>query len=152
MPLEFIHYMAVDSLKANSLYVAFLAALSATLGSLVLSEVYHFRPCELCWYQRIMVYPMVLILPIGILTRDKKVYLYVLPLAVLGLAIALYHSLLQYGVIPQSIAPCAWGVSCTTNYFTWLGFITIPLMSFFSFLLIIICMLLYRSSFRERKD
>jgi disulfide bond formation protein DsbB len=120
------------------LYFAWIQALIAMLGSLYFSEILHFPPCVLCWYQRIAMYPLVLILPIGILARDKKVSIYALPLALAGLGIAFYHSLLYYQILPESLAPCVQGISCTTKYIEWFGFITIPLLSLVSFLTLVI--------------
>jgi disulfide bond formation protein DsbB len=124
--------------SATLLYLVWIQALVAMLGSLFFSEVMHFPPCVLCWYQRIAMYPLVLILPIGILAKDKHIARYVLPLALIGLGIAVYHSLLYYQLIPKSLAPCIQGISCTTKYIEWFGFITIPLLSTLGFLNIII--------------
>jgi disulfide bond formation protein DsbB len=123
-------------------YLAFAASLAATCGSLFLSEVLHLPPCVLCWYQRVCMYPLVVILGIGILRRDQRLYQYALPLAVVGWIIALYHSLLQWHVIPDQLAPCVQGISCTTIQVNLLGFITIPFMSLTAFTLVIIFLLL----------
>ena len=89
-------------------------------------------------------YPLVIILAVGILLKDKKVFWYAMPLAVIGWLIAFYHNLLQYKVIPEAISPCSTtGVSCTTLYANYFGFITIPLLSLLAFTLIIICLYLY---------
>ena len=77
------------------LYLAFLQALIATLGSLFFSEILKFPPCVLCWYQRIAMYPLVLILAMGILKKDKNLPLYVLPLSIIGMLIGVYHNLLR---------------------------------------------------------
>lgn len=119
-------------------YLAFLQAIVATSGSLFFSEVLHFTPCTLCWYQRILMYPLVAILAVGILRRDKGIYLYVLPLSIIGWSIALYHNLLQWGVI---VEPCTVGVSCITRYAGWFGFITIPFLSLTAFTIITACMI-----------
>lgn len=123
---------------------AFLQAVVAMTGSLYFSEVLHLVPCVLCWYQRITMYPLVAILIVGIYFKDSKVYRYVLPLAILGLLIATYHVVLYYGVNwgwhPEWTGPCVAGVSCTTRYIEWLGFITIPLLSWTAHLVITILM------------
>lgn len=121
-------------------YVALVTAVVATSGSLYASEVAQLPPCVLCWYQRIFMYPLVLIIAIGILKRDKVMPFYVLPLSILGGIIAFYHYLLQRGVIPDYIAPCSLGISCTTKYVEWLGFATIPFLSLMSFVVITACM------------
>ena len=123
--------------------LALIVAITATLGSLYFSEVAGFVPCMLCWYQRILMYPLAAVLAVGILRRDRGIAAYVLPLTLLGLAIATYHNLLYYGVLPESAQPCRLGISCTTRQIEWLGFITIPLMSLVAFSVINVCMSLY---------
>ena len=123
--------------KKNLLYLAWFQALIATAGSLFFSEVMGWTPCVLCWYQRILMYPLVLILGVGILLKDKRISWYVLPLSSLGFLIAAYHNLLYYGVIQEV---CREGVSCTTRFFAWFGFITIPFMALVAFALIVIAM------------
>lgn len=125
------------------LYIAFIQALFATLGSLFFSEILKFPPCVLCWYQRILMYPLVIILAVGILRKDKGVYIYVLPFSILGIIIAIYHNLLYYKIIPESQAPCLLGVSCTTKFIEYFGFITIPFLSLLAFLIITLCMVIY---------
>src|SRR3989344_5217491 len=122
--------MKKDMLKKSSmfLYIALLQSLAATLGSLFFSEVMKFPPCLLCWYQRIAMYPVVLIIAVSILIKDKKVALYVLP---------------------HSIEPCVLGVSCTTKYIEWFGFVTIPFLSLIGFLIIDVCMIVHWRSNRQ---
>ncbi len=124
-------------------YLAFVVALSAMLGSLYFSEIRHFPPCILCWYQRIVIYPMVLILLVGILRKDKSLPYYILPLSIIGLLISIYHNLLYYKILPESAAPCTAGVSCTTQFIQYFGFVTIPLLSFISLAIITISMIFY---------
>ncbi len=88
-------------------------------------------------------YPLVFILGLGILLKDTKAAIYALPLSIIGLLIAIYHNLLYYHLIPESIAPCTSGISCTTRQIEWLGFVTIPLLSLIAFILITICLLIY---------
>ncbi len=121
-------------MKSTTLFsLALGQALVATLGSLYFSEVLKFPPCVLCWYQRICMYPLILILGAGIVTNDKKVIWYTLPLASVGWIIALYHNLLYYKILPESVAPCVNGVSCTTKFVEYFGFVTIPLLSWIAF-------------------
>jgi disulfide bond formation protein DsbB len=133
--------------KPNTIlpYLAWIIALVATAGSLFFSEVMQLPPCVLCWYQRIAMYPLVLIIGAGIILRDAKLKSYALPLSLIGLAISIYHNLLYYGVIPESITPCTQGISCTTVQLQWLGFVTIPLMALTAFVLITVCLLFYKS-------
>lgn len=134
----------VDFVKKYILYIAWVQSLVAMSGSLFFSEVMKLPPCILCWYQRILMYPLTVIIAIGILRRDKGIYQYVLPLSLTGLVIAIYHNLLYYGIIPESIQPCRLGISCTTRQIEWFGFITIPLMSLTAFAVITVCMLVFR--------
>jgi disulfide bond formation protein DsbB len=133
------------------LYLAWIQSIVATLGSLYFSEVMKFPPCVLCWYQRIFMYPLVFILAVGMVRKDKKIYTYVLPLSVTGLLIAIYHNLLYYQIIPESMAPCVNGVSCTTKFIEWFGFITIPFLSLVAFSVITLCMLFVWRGVKEAK-
>jgi disulfide bond formation protein DsbB len=134
--------------QKHLLYGSFFIALLAMGGSLYFSEVLHQAPCVLCWYQRIAMYPIVLILLIGIRTHATDLYRYVLPLASVGLVIAFFHNLLYYGIISESLAPCTSGVSCTSPSNVLFGFVTIPLLSFISFLCICIMMWMYRKKLK----
>ena len=119
-------------------YIIWFIGTGAFLGSLVLSEVVKFQPCLLCWWQRIFMYPIAFIMTVAILRRDKNAFYYVLPLSVIGMIIGFYHSLLQWGVIKETVIDCsaAANVSCTDAQINWFGFITIPFMSFVSFAVI----------------
>ena len=126
-------------------YLAWIIALIATVGSLFFSEVMQLPPCVLCWYQRIAMYPLVLIIGIGIITCDSRMKSYALPICLSGLAISIYHNLLYYGILPESIAPCTEGISCTSRQIEWLGFITIPLLALAAFIGLSLCLLFYKS-------
>ncbi|MDO8269155.1 MAG: disulfide oxidoreductase [Candidatus Levybacteria bacterium] len=129
--------------KKKLLIFAWFCALGGMLMSLYFSDIMKLVPCVLCWYQRVMLYPLVVIIPIGILKNDKNIPFYVLPFSVIGMIIALYHNLLYYGVIPEAIAPCTFGVSCTTKLIELFGFVTIPMMSLIAFSVITISMSAY---------
>lgn len=119
-------------------YGVFGVAMMATLSSLVASEVFNLPPCDLCWYQRVFMYPIAIIVGVSIMRRDKSWPLTTLILSGIGWLIALYHSLLQWSIIPSTLAPCTNGVSCaTTEIDPFLGFITIPFMSLLAFTAII---------------
>jgi disulfide bond formation protein DsbB len=130
----------MQRLKTLLLPLAFLQAVVAMTGSLYFSEVMHLVPCVLCWYQRITMYPLVLITLVGLLRKDAKIYQYVLPLSITGFLIASYHVLLYYGILPESIAPCQAGISCTTRTIEWFSFVTIPLLSWTAHLVISVLM------------
>lgn len=123
------------------LYSGWLVSAVATLGSLFFSEIMKLPPCVLCWYQRIAMYPLVWILAVGLVKKDWLIKTYALPISLTGLAVSLYHNLLYYKLIPESITPCTSGVSCTSKQIEWLGFITIPLLSLTAFTIITICLL-----------
>ena len=118
------------------IFTAWLIATVATLGALFMSEVMGFAPCVLCWWQRIFMFPLVLILALGLFPFEPKVTRYALPLAVIGLGLAAFHVLLTLGIIPEALAPCRQGIPCKTIQIEWFGFVTIPLLSLFAFLTI----------------
>ena len=113
---------------------AWLIAALGTLGALFMSEIMGFEPCVLCWWQRIFMFPLVLILALGLFPFDPKVVRYALPLALIGLLVAGFHVLLTMDIIPETLAPCRQGIPCKTIQIEWFGFVTIPLLSFLSFL------------------
>lgn len=119
------------------LFLCWLIASISTLGSLFFSHVMGFAPCVLCWYQRIFLFPLVIVLAMGLFPFDKSAAKYALPLAIAGCLTAVYHNLLYAGIIPESIQPCSKGVSCTEKYIDLFGFITIPMLSLISFSTII---------------
>ncbi len=118
------------------IFCAWLVAATATLGALFMSEIMGFAPCVLCWWQRIFMFPLVLILALGLFPFDAKVLRYALPLAAAGLLVAGFHVLLTIGVIPETLAPCRDGIPCKALQIEWFGFVTIPLLSFFAFLVL----------------
>lgn len=115
---------------------AWLIATVSTLAALFLGEVMGYAPCVLCWYQRIAMFPLVLVLAAGLFPFDPRVVRYALPLALAGLGLALFHLALTAGWIPESIKPCQQGVPCSSTQVVWFGFVTIPLLSVLSFSLI----------------
>jgi disulfide bond formation protein DsbB len=115
------------------LLAAWLLVTTATLGSLFFSEVMELPPCSLCWYQRVFMFPLALVLFMGLFPFDPKVVRYALPLSVAGTLAALYHMLLQSGIIPESAAPCSPGVSCADVDMLVFGFVSIPILSLFAF-------------------
>lgn len=124
------------------IYICWSIATIATMGSLFFSEIMEFLPCTLCWYQRIAMYPLVILFGVGIFSPIKSTILYTLPIAVIGWVIALYHNLLHYGIIPESASPCRSGVPCSTIYINWFGFLTIPMLSIISFSIIVIMLII----------
>ena len=115
------------------LFLCWLVAGVSAMGSLFFSYIMGFAPCVLCWYQRIFLFPLVIILAVGLFPFDKNVVKYALSLAIAGWLTALYHNLLYAGIIPESIQPCSQGVSCTEEYIELFGFLSIPMLSLLSF-------------------
>lgn len=118
------------------LFLAWLLATVSSLGALFLGEVMGYVPCVLCWYQRIAMFPLVLVLAAGLFPFDRSVVRYALPLVVAGWGLAVFHLLLVAGWIPESIQPCRQGVPCSDVQVVWLGVVTIPLLSVVAFSLI----------------
>lgn len=119
------------------LFAAWALAATATAGSLFFSVVMELPPCTLCWWQRIALFPLVLVLPAGLFPYDPRAVRYALPLASAGLLVAAYHVLVYYGVVPESLQPCSEGVSCSQQLLQLFGFLDIPLLSFLGFLALV---------------
>lgn len=132
------------------LYGAWLISLSATLGALFIGEVLGQTPCVLCWYQRIAMFPLAWILGVACLTNDRQVGFYVLPLALIGAVIALWHSLLHAGIVKETVVPCASsGPSCTDDAMLTVGGLPIPFLSFVGFTAIIILVAIFHFNQRH---
>lgn len=134
----------VSSTAWTLLFFAWLVATIATVGSLFFSEVMMFPPCVMCWYQRICMYPLVVILLVGLFPLDTTVTRYAMPLTLIGLFFAIYHNLLYYKILPESVQPCSQGVSCTSDYINWFGFITIQLLSLVAFVMVLILLIIFK--------
>lgn len=124
------------------LLLAWLAAIFATLGSLYFSEVLHFIPCTLCWFQRIFMYPLVIILGVAFYRNDCEVYRYVLPLSIIGIVLSGYQIALEKIPYLQEFEMCTTGVPCSKDYLDLFGFITIPMMAFTAFTIITVCLII----------
>ena len=137
-----------DPQEWTLVFIAWLIASASTLGALFFGEVMRLPPCSLCWYQRIFMFPLALILPFGLFPYDRKVVRAALPLAGLGALVATFHGLLAAGVIPERLEPCKQGVPCSETVIEWFGFVTIPLLSFVAFAAIaaLLTFAYYRSS------
>ena len=124
------------------LYGALIAAWIATMGSLYFSEISGFTPCTLCWYQRILMYPLAGLLTLGILRRDHHLPHLVLPFSLLGQGVSVYHFLLQKTPYFGSPSSCGIGVTCSTVWVDWFGIVTIPLLAMVGFMAITTGMLM----------
>ncbi len=123
------------AVAAVSLPLAALVASASTAASLYFSEVADFVPCEMCWYQRIAMYPLGAILALAAIRRDVDVARYVLPIAGVGAGLSTYHVQLQ--LFPDQATSCSLSAPCTAKWVEALGFATIPVMTLMSFALII---------------
>lgn len=126
------------------LLMAWGIALVSTLAALFIGEVMGKTPCVLCWFQRAFMFPLVVILAVGCYTSDFGVWRYALPVTVVGGLIALYHSLLYFGAIPESIKPCGAGPSCSSADMTIFGSVPLPQLSLVAFTLIAVLLVLIR--------
>ena len=118
-----------------ALEILFVVSSAATLSSLILSNVLGYPPCDLCWYQRIFMFPLPLIYGAGLVLKDRKALYYGLPLIVAGAVLAFYHNLLQWGIVSENVLECSFtSVSCADPLINWFGFMTIPLGSLAIFL------------------
>ncbi|TYR73228.1 disulfide bond formation protein B [Rossellomorea vietnamensis] len=142
----------MDKKIENLLLTAFAAALIAMLGSLYFSEIKQYEPCVLCWYQRIIMYPMAVILGIAAVKKDAFIAIYTLVLSGIGILTSLYHYSLQKVDFLYNTAPSCGRVPCTGEYINWLGFITIPFLALTAFIVIFISSLLLIKTARENKE
>ncbi len=120
------------------LWAAFLVSAIATGGSLFFSEIAGFVPCELCWYQRICMYPLSIITLLAALANDYRIARYLLPLPLVGACVSVYHLLVENSVVGQSSA-CLVSApgGCATKWINQFGYITIPTLALTAFVLLI---------------
>jgi disulfide bond formation protein DsbB len=129
------------------LFLVWIIATSGTLISLFFSEVVQLPVCVLCWYQRIALYPLVVMLPLALFPYDVKIIRYTSPLVIFGWFTALFHVLVVAGIVPESAQPCVQGIPCSETHFNLLGFLNIPLMSLLTFTLIGVLLFLSKKQF-----
>ena len=151
--------MTQDKIKTVSqqgwglIFICWLIAMTALFGSLFFSEVMDLKPCVLCWWQRIFIYPLAVLFLVGLFPQHQKmdcsVVRYTLPLAVIGLGFAIYHYLVYSGFIPESLQPCSKDLSCAEINLELMGFVTIPMLSIFSYSAIITLLLIYQKRFSQ---
>ena len=127
----------------NKLRFAWIVSVVAVFGSLYFSEIRHFIPCEYCWYQRILMYPIPVLLGVAMIRGDRQIPYYVLPLSILGICMSTFHYLKQKLPMLSEIGSCSSGVPCSGQYINWLGFITIPFLALTAFVLITTTMVLH---------
>jgi disulfide bond formation protein DsbB len=119
------------------LFLAFTVSLTATLGALFIGEVMGQVPCGLCWYQRIFMFPLPVLLGVAAFRSDVEIWRYAFPLAIAGWGFAAYHGLTYYDLIPKGVTPCTADLSCSGAAMTILGSIPIPVLSLIAFTLVL---------------
>jgi disulfide bond formation protein DsbB len=138
-----------DDVGRIALPLAWLVALVTTLGSLYYSKVQSFVPCELCWYQRICVYPFALILGIAAWRRDAGIRVYAIPVFAVGMAIAAYHTWIQAYPPSNGTSFCTIEAPCTTRYVWEFGFVSLPFMALSAFVGMTVLLLVARPAPRR---
>jgi disulfide bond formation protein DsbB len=126
----------VDTVRQARLWLAWLVAAVATAGSLYFSEVANFTPCKLCWFQRIAMYPLALLLLIAALRRDDGIRRYAVPLASVGMVMSAYHYLIEWRPSLDS-GTCDIAAPCTVPWFRQFGFVSLSLMALCGFAAVI---------------
>jgi disulfide bond formation protein DsbB len=126
-----------SALWGYELWATFLVSSLATGGSLFFSEIAHFVPCELCWYQRICMYPLSIITLLAAIAGDYRIARYLLPLPIVGAGVSVYHLLVENGVVGQSSA-CLVSApgGCATKWINEFGYMTIPTLALTAFVLL----------------
>lgn len=135
----------------NLLLFMWVVALTATMGSLYFSEIRGYEPCELCWIQRIFMYPLVIILGIAYVQKNARIAVTTAVLSMIGGAISLYHYSIQKVDFLSESAPSCGRVSCTGEYINLLGFITIPFLALLAFTLIATTSFILIKALKEEK-
>jgi disulfide bond formation protein DsbB len=125
----------LDAIASSGLWLGWLVAAVATAGSLYYSQVAHYQPCDLCWYQRICMYPLTAVLFVAAVRRDRAIWRYVLPQACVGAVIAAYHTQLQ--AFPAQSTFCSALDPCTSRYVWEFGFVSLPFMALAAFCFVI---------------
>lgn len=132
------------------LSILFIFSITASVGSVVYSNIAGFPPCELCWIQRIFMFPQPVLLFLALLKKDKGIVSYLFPLTILGGIVAFYHSLTNWGFGGSFLDCTAVGGECSRVYVLEYGYITIPFMAFTSFAFLLLISIIYFKSTKER--
>jgi len=137
-----------DDVGRIALSLAWIVAVVATLGSLYYSKVQEYVPCELCWYQRICLYPFAVILGIAAWRRDRAIRVYAVPVLVIGMVIAGYHTWIQAYPPSDGTSFCTADAPCTTRYVWEFGFVSLPFMALSAFVVMTALLLVARPADR----
>ena len=137
------------TLSRQAVWLAWLTAAVATGGSLFFSQVAHFPPCQLCWYQRICMYPLAMILLVGALLKDRRAVLYAAVFPIVGACISIYHIYIEVNPEKES-ASCKAGIPCSTRWIDEFGYVTIPVLTLTAFAMTVAFLLLAGGSDAQR--
>lgn len=137
---------ARDFISERYREIAFLQVLIATSGSLYMSNILGWTPCRLCWFQRIIIYPMVVLIGVAIFLDKEDVRDYVIPLAMIGIPISAYHYLIQRVEQFQSAGCSVLEVSCETTFSFYMGYISVPMMALTALVVVLVLMWRFHSS------
>ncbi|MFJ8236638.1 disulfide oxidoreductase [Ureibacillus sp. NPDC094379] len=135
----------------NSLLFIWLTSLVAMLGSLYFSEIRQYEPCELCWYQRILMYPIVILTTVAYIQKNVRIAVTTAVFSCIGGAISLYHYGIQKLDFLTETAPACGRVPCTGQYINWFGFVTIPFLALTAFILIAVTSFYMIKQLKEEK-
>jgi len=133
---------AATLLGNNAVWLAWVVALVATVGSLMYSELFHYVPCRLCWFQRIAMYPLAVVLLVGAIRREVAVKFYAIPIALIGLVISIYHNVLQFFPSLEGTS-CDPLVPCSARSIEMFGFMDLPFMAGAGFIVIAVLLAFY---------
>lgn len=144
----------VDGIAKHGMLLAFLVALVSTCGSLFYSQIAGFPPCDLCWFQRIFIYPQVVLLGLALIKKDSHIVDYALALLGVGTLISLYHNYIYYfnNGLNAYCQVASGSVSCIKRYVFEFGYITIPVMALTAFLLMGLLLLMYRMYMKQQSN
>jgi disulfide bond formation protein DsbB len=133
---------AATLLGNKAVWLAWVVALVATVGSLMYSELFHYVPCRLCWFQRIAMYPLAIVLLVGAIRREVAVKFYAIPIALIGLVISVYHNVLQFYPSLEGTS-CDPLVPCSARSIEMFGFMDLPFMAGAGFIVIAVLLAFY---------
>lgn len=133
---------AATLLGYKAVWLAWVVALVATVGSLMYSELFHYVPCRLCWFQRIAMYPLAVVLLVGAIRREVAVKFYAIPIALIGLVISVYHNVLQFFPSLEGTS-CDPLVPCSARSIEMFGFMDLPFMAGAGFIVIAVLLAFY---------
>jgi len=135
-------------IKRNSLTFAFIVALVSTVASLFFSEILNYVPCELCWVQRVFMYPLVFLIGFGLMKKSVKAINYTILLSFIGGLIAIYHNVIQ--ALDSSDFCTIDGAGCLEKFVVGYGYVTIPIMAITSFVLVIIFCFIWKNYVKSK--